>query len=196
MKDFFLKAASAAFFATFLASSAVAAPPSGAGGASRPTAVANTNASSLDNEARVRELEAEIARRTQAYKQRQRRKRIAGDNNEPRFERYLVDFRRKIACSAFLNYPEAARGKTYGDIVMTVSVRADGSFENARVDRSSGHKVLDAGAIDIARLAAPFAPFPPEIRVDTDTLDITRTWTFTYTEEKEEDPESMEDSCV
>ena len=194
MKDILQKTITAAAFTAlfaallvFLSPPAIAAPPSGAGKVSK---------SSPDNEARVRELEAEIARRTQAYKQRQRRKRIAGDNNEPRFERYLVDFRRKIACSAFLNYPEAARGKTYGDIVITVSIRADGAFENAKVDRSSGHKVLDAGAIDIARLAAPFTPFPPDIRVDTDTLDITRTWTFTYTEEKEEDSESMEDSCA
>ncbi|MDR3087878.1 MAG: energy transducer TonB [Azoarcus sp.] len=185
MKNFFPGAATTAFL-VFLAFSAFAAPPSGAG-APRP---AVTNAP-LDTAARARELEAEIARRTQAYKQRLRRKLIAGDNNEPRFERYLADFRRKIACSAFLNYPEAARGKTYGDMVITVSVLADGSFENARVARSSGHKVLDAGAIDIARLAAPYMPFPPEIRVDTDALDITRTWTFTSTQE-----EAPEDPCA
>jgi protein TonB len=28
-------------------------------------------------------------------------------------------------------------------------------------------------------MAAPFAPFPPDIRKETDYLDITRTWKFT-----------------
>jgi protein TonB len=28
-------------------------------------------------------------------------------------------------------------------------------------------------------MAAPSAPFPPNIQRDTDELDITRTWTFT-----------------
>jgi protein TonB len=47
------------------------------------------------------------------------------------------------------------------------------------INRSSGHSVLDEAAERIVRLAAPFAPFPPNIRRDTDELEITRTWTFT-----------------
>ena len=134
------------------------------------------------DEARIRELEAEIARRKQVYQQQLRRRQIGGTVTEPRFEKYLAGFRRKISCSASLHYPEAARGKIYGEMIITVSILADGSFEKARVDQSSGHKTLDEGAIDIARRAAPFEPFPPEIRRDTDVLDITRSWTFTYTE--------------
>ena len=144
-----------------------------------------TNGASNPNGTRARELEAELARREQAYQQQQllRRKQIAGTVTEPRFEKYLAGFRRKIACSALLNYPKAARGKVYGDMIVTVSILADGSFEKVRVNQSSGHKVLDESVIDIVRQAAPFEPFPPEIRRDTDALDITRTWTFTRTEE-------------
>ncbi|MCL2644210.1 MAG: energy transducer TonB [Betaproteobacteria bacterium] len=145
-------------------------------------------ANEASDEARIRELEAEIMKRKQAYQQQQtlRRKQIAGTVAEQRFEKYLAGFRRKIACSASLHYPQAARGKVYGEMIVTISILADGSFEKARVDQSSGHKVLDEGVIDIARRAAPFEPFPPEIRRDTDALDITRTWTFTYTEETAE----------
>ncbi len=142
-------------------------------------------ATDASDEARIRELwklEAEIAQRKQAYQQLVRRKQIGGTVEDPRFEKYLTGFRRKIACSASLHYPEKARGKIYGEMIVTVSILADGSFEKARVDQGSGHKALDDGAIDIARRAAPFEPFPPEIRRDTDALDITRTWTFTYTE--------------
>jgi protein TonB len=47
------------------------------------------------------------------------------------------------------------------------------------INRSSGYKVLDQAALRIVRLAAPYEPFPANIRQDTDILHITRTWTFT-----------------
>jgi protein TonB len=136
------------------------------------------------DEAHIRKLEAEIAQRKQALQQQQllRRKQIAGTVDDPQLEKYLAGFRRKIACSAEHHYPKAARGKVYGEMIVTVSVLADGSFEKARIDQSSGHKTLDESVVNIARQAAPFEPFPPEIRRNTDALDITRTWTFTHTE--------------
>ena len=39
--------------------------------------------------------------------------------------------------------------------------------------------MLDQAALRIVRLAAPFDRFPDNIKVDTDILYITRTWTFT-----------------
>jgi TonB family protein len=47
--------------------------------------------------------------------------------------------------------------------------------------RSSGHKLIDDAAVRIVHLAAPFAPFPPDIRADTDIVHITRTWRFNDT---------------
>ena len=47
------------------------------------------------------------------------------------------------------------------------------------VHRSPGHKVLDDAALRIVKMAAPYAPFPPDIRKDYDVIEITRTWTFT-----------------
>jgi protein TonB len=57
-------------------------------------------------------------------------------------------------------------------------VRADGSLEEVLVLRSSGSAILDDAAVRIVHLAAPFAPFPPDIHRETDLLDITRTWQF------------------
>ena len=37
---------------------------------------------------------------------------------------------------------------------------------------------LDEAAVRIVNLAAPYAPFPPDIRKDADVLHITRTWEF------------------
>ena len=78
-----------------------------------------------------------------------------------------------------LNYPdEAKRQRLYGNLILHVAVKKDGSVEQVRVLHSSGHKLLDDAAIRIVRLAAPYSPFPQEIREETDVLDITRTWQF------------------
>jgi protein TonB len=51
------------------------------------------------------------------------------------------------------------------------------------INRPSGQRILDAAALRIVQLAAPFAPFPADIARDTDILSITRTWIFTRTDQ-------------
>ena len=52
-------------------------------------------------------------------------------------------------------------------------------MDEVEINRSSGIKILDEAALRIVGLAAPYAPFPPDIAKDTDILSITRTWMFT-----------------
>lgn len=96
-----------------------------------------------------------------------------------RYSQYLEDWRRKVERIGAMNYPEEARGKFFGTLVLSVALRPDGSIDRIVVVRSSGNPVLDDAAKRIVTFAAPFAPFPPDIRQETDYLDITRTWTFT-----------------
>ena len=85
-----------------------------------------------------------------------------------------------------LNYPEQARRQQiYGKLRLSVSINADGSLGPVEVNRSSGSRILDAAAMRIVKLAAPYAPLPPNIRKDTDILVITRTWTFTSSDRLE-----------
>lgn len=128
-------------------------------------------------------LTAEIDRRSQSTASNSRRRSINASTKEYRFAAYLEAWREKVERVGNLNYPdEAKRRKLYGDLILHVSVRSDGSVENVRVVRSSGQKVLDDAAVRIVRLASPYAPFPPDIRKDTDVLEITRTWQFTSSE--------------
>lgn len=125
-------------------------------------------------------LEAAIAREHQAYQQRPKRKFIGSRAGEYRFARYVEDWRLKIERIGNQNYPETARQqKIYGSLVVTVAIMSDGQVESVEISRSSGKKILDAAALRIVQLAAPYAPFPLDIRRDTDILHITRTWTFT-----------------
>ncbi|MFM8339207.1 MAG: cell envelope integrity protein TolA [Fluviibacter sp.] len=96
-----------------------------------------------------------------------------------RYSQYLEDWRLKVERIGAMNYPEEARGKFFGTLVMSVALRPDGSVDRIIVLRSSGNKVLDDAAKRIVMIASPFAPFPPDIRKETDYLDITRTWAFT-----------------
>jgi protein TonB len=129
-------------------------------------------------------LEAQIAKELDAYQKRPKRRFVGAQAEEYRFARYVEDWRLKIERVGNLNYPEAARQlKLYGNLLLTVSIRADGSVESVRIERSSGQRVLDAAAMKIVEMSAPFAPLPPDIRRDTDILHITRTWTFTKGDE-------------
>ena len=129
-------------------------------------------------------LEAQIAKDMDAYQKRPKRRFVGARAEEYRFARYVEDWRLKIERVGNLNYPEAARQlKLYGSLLLTVSIRADGSVESVEINRSSGQRVLDAAAVKIVEMSAPFAPFPPDIRRDTDILHITRTWTFTKGDE-------------
>ncbi len=123
-------------------------------------------------------LEAQIARQVEEYNKRPRKAFVGARAAESRFAQYVEDWRLKIERIGNLNYPDNARGRIYGSLRLTVSIKPDGSVEDVQIDRPADYKVLNDAALKIIRLSAPFAPFPAEIRKDTDLLVITRTWTF------------------
>jgi periplasmic protein TonB len=123
-------------------------------------------------------LQAQIDRQIEEYQKRPRKRFIGANAAEYRFAQYEEDWRVKVERVGTLNYPPEARGKVYGNLRLTVTIRPDGNVESIELDRSSGLKVLDAAAFKIVRMAGPYAAFPPDIRRDTDLLVITRTWFF------------------
>jgi len=132
----------------------------------------------------IARLEAQIAREWENYQQRPRRRFIGARAQEFRFARYIEDWRAKVERVGELNYPQAARDqRIYGSMVVTVSIKSDGSLERVEINRPSGQRILDAAALRIVQLAAPFAPFPADIARDTDILSITRTWIFTRSDQ-------------
>ncbi|MBK7492312.1 MAG: TonB family protein [Nitrosomonas sp.] len=129
----------------------------------------------------IARLRAQIDQDHDSYQKRPKRKFAGARTKEFRFARYVEDWRIKVERIGNLNYPEAARKeKLYGNLQLTVGIRADGSLESIEINRSSGEKILDEAAVNIVKLAGQngFAPFPPDISQDTDILHITRTWVF------------------
>ncbi len=127
----------------------------------------------------IARLTSELQRKSAAYAKRTKRKAISASTTEYKYATYMEAWRRKVERIGNLNYPdEARRKKLYGNLLLHVAVRSDGSVERVRILKSSGHKLLDDAAMRIVRMAAPYAPFPEGIRRDVDVLDITRTWQF------------------
>ena len=126
----------------------------------------------------IARLEAQVSRNIDEYNKRPRKSFVGARASEYRFAQYVDDWRQKVERIGNINYPEGARGKMYGSLVLEVSLKPDGEIEAIAVMRSSGHQVLDRAAERIVRMAAPYSRFPPDVRKDTDILVITRTWHF------------------
>lgn len=125
-------------------------------------------------------LDAQIAKQFEAYQKRPKRKELGGRTQEYRFAMYEEVCRQKIEKFGNLNYPEAMRDKnSFGKVMFSIDIKADGSIEKISIMKSSGNKIFDQAAINILRLAAPYPEFPPDIRKDYDIIGITRTMIFT-----------------
>ena len=90
-----------------------------------------------------------------------------------------ISRQRWIAADARKSFPDAARreGLT-GTPVIEVTIGADGRLLRTVVRRTSGHAEIDAAAIRILKLAAPYAPFPSALYAHHDEIRIAYEWQF------------------
>lgn len=127
-------------------------------------------------------LTQEVRDEQEAYARRPRRKYISANTRSVADAAYQVAWVHRIERIGNLNYPDAARRRNlHGDVVLSVTLGADGDVRGVTVNSSSGHRVLDDAATRIVHLAAPFPPIP--VAKDTGghritELVITRTWQF------------------
>ena len=127
----------------------------------------------------IASLEARIALEQQAQAKAPRIKRLTSVSTKSADEAaYLNMWRQKVERIGNANYPG---GDVYGDLRMLVVLRYDGTLEEVRILKSSGHKALDNAALRIVRIAAPYQGFPVEMRKNYDQLEIIRTWKFSRT---------------
>lgn len=134
----------------------------------------------LERVMEIASLQARLDQQIQTYAKRPRVKRLTSLSTVSSVDAfYLNSWRRKVERIGNLNYPEEARQrKIYGSLRLMVAILPDGSLKEVELLESSGQPVLDNAAINIVRLASPFAPFPDELRRTTDVLEIIRTWQF------------------
>ena len=92
---------------------------------------------------------------------------------------YMFKWVERVERIGNLNYPDDARraGLT-GSLILIVGIYKTGQIESVKIEKSSGHAVLDNAAIRIVRDAAPFDPMSGQLARETDILYIVRTWEF------------------
>jgi len=128
----------------------------------------------------IASLQAQLDLQQQAYARRPRRYTISSASTQQRHDAlYLDNWRKRIEVVGNQHYPQEAQdNEIFGSLRMMVALRPDGSVVEIRILQGSGHPVLDLAAVDIVQLAAPFDPFPEELRGEVDILEIIRTWRF------------------
>lgn len=135
------------------------------------------NTSDLDHERQ--RLSAEIAEAWQDYLKRPKRKFLSARTKEHKYAMYMQSWILKVERIGNLHYPrEAKRKRLRGSVVLDAQISPMGTVLGIDVKRSSGYKILDDAATRSVRLAAPFDPFPENIRREVDILHITRTWQY------------------
>jgi periplasmic protein TonB len=132
----------------------------------------------IEQSVEMARLAAEIDRDSRNYAKRPRRKFISANTAEYEFAAYMRAWVARVERIGNLNYPDEARRRNlFGQLLMTVAVRRDGSVERIDIIRSSGYPVLDEAALRIVRLGEPYPPLP-ETGEKVEILHITRTWEF------------------
>ena len=128
----------------------------------------------------IAQLTAELSKREQRYSMRPRINYIDTLSAKSAVEAtYIKDWVDTVERMGNLNYPDEARRRNLsGSLILHVLLNNDGKVVTVEIGMGSGQQVLDDAALRIVTLAAPFKPFPEEMRAAYDQLMITRTWVF------------------
>lgn len=128
----------------------------------------------------IASLQAQLDLQRETYARRPRKYTISSASTQKSHDAlYLDSWRKRIESVGNLNYPQAARQQQiYGDLRLLVALNPDGTLNEVLILQSSKSAVLDRAAVEIVNLAAPFEPFPEELRGQYDILEIIRTWRF------------------
>jgi len=104
---------------------------------------------------------------------------ITPDTRESRLAPYLDGWKRKIEKVGTINFPTVARRRlATRNPVVAVVITSDGTLKEAVIQESSGDQEIDQAALNILRKAAPFNPFPNNLKKDYDQLRFAYEWQF------------------
>jgi len=128
----------------------------------------------------IASLQAQLDLQQQAFARQPRKYTLSSASARKSHEAsYLDSWRRRVEAVGNINYPVQARQQqVYGNVRMLIALNASGQISETRIIQSSGESLLDQAAVDIVNLAAPFEPFPEELKAEADILEIERTFRF------------------
>jgi protein TonB len=131
--------------------------------------------------AQITRMEAEVRKEISDYNARPHRVQIGPSTRYASYAMYYTQWIDRVERYGNVNYPPEARGKIYGDLILSVSLNQDGSIYNDEINimQSSGFKVLDRAAKATIKMAAPFAPFDEAMRKDFTVYELIVKFSYT-----------------
>ena len=129
----------------------------------QPTALNDT-----ENTHPLRRTAAEIAKEVYDYNKRPKKTQITPNTQGEAYAQYYKAMQAKIEYMGTVNFPQKGGRKMYGKLIVYIPIFQDGSIYEReggpKVERTSGNKALDAAALHIVRMAAPFKHIPANMR--------------------------------
>lgn len=135
----------------------------------------------LANQTNTLQIKRQIAaldKEIQDYNKRPKRAQLSIATREADFASYYAIWSDRTERLGTEHYVDAARGKL-AEVIVTVSVRSDGSLEGLVLERSSGDKAIDKGTLRLLKRLAPYPKFQGTLKAKVDILDITTKLIFT-----------------
>ncbi|PHS71421.1 MAG: energy transducer TonB [Methylophaga sp.] len=129
----------------------------------------------------IQRLEEKLYQSAKTLSKKPKKRRISAATKEYAAAAYMKAWEMKVERIGNINYPqEAKRLGINGSLMLSVDINPDGSVppDGIVVSRKSGHAMLDAAAVKIVRLGAPYSDIPENVLQGNDMLTIIRTWKF------------------
>lgn len=161
------------------------APPLKHAPIAEPVPAQESGADEFDSSSIIRRRAAEIAKTIEEQNRRPKKTYITPSTREVGYAMYYKSMQRKIENVGTLNFPQQNGKKLYGELTLHIPIFQDGTIYEKdggiEVAKGSGVPGLDAAAIRIVRRAAPFGPFPANMRSGsgTDLWIVTTRFIFT-----------------
>ena len=147
----------------------------------QPRNPSQTEAARAEEEKRrqLTKLLAELEKRIQEENARPKKRYLSPATLKSADALYYSAFRTRVERAGTEQFPTHNGQKLYGELIMEVWIRRDGSIDNAIVVQSSGKPLLDRRAEAIVRRMSRFDPVPPEVSAGHDLVLITSRFRFT-----------------
>jgi protein TonB len=145
---------------------------------SKPLATPQEREQEERRQQRLRYL-AEIEKRINEENARPRRRYISPATREEIYAVYYDTLRHRIEERGTANFPTLNGRKLYGELLMNLTIDANGKVIEAEVVQSSNSRWLDQRAVAIVQSAGPFGHFSDDMRRKADQIVVTSRFRFT-----------------
>lgn len=145
-----------------------------------PARIKKLQAETIQLSEEIASLQARLDRQRQAIANRPRVYRMTSVSTKSAIDAaYNLKWSSKVEFVGNRNFPQQAlEQRIFGSLRLLTVLNPDGTIDRVEIRQSSGQKILDDAALQIVHLAAPFEPFPAELRKKFDKIEIIRTWHF------------------